>query len=168
MVKNGKNLAAKRKSLPPDNSTGANRQKKTTSGNLTGGNPTLKQTTTNSSTEVIVIPDSPHKSSQDSSLLGPSSLRFASEPIVLDSTPEETHPVVTQPRSKIRPPALLCRSLSAFLITLAKVGYVQTSRKSLTEISPIIVAEQGSGSELLSTIDQDVQQALEDIDAEYI
>ena len=52
-------LARKRKSSPPQKSTRTNPQKTTTSGKLTGGNPTLIQTTTNSSTEVFVIPDSP-------------------------------------------------------------------------------------------------------------
>ena len=127
-------LAGKKKSLSAKKSTRANPQKKKTSGNMTGGNPTLTQKTTNLSTEVIVTPDSPQKSSPDSSLTGPSSFGSASEPIVatqsrstirlrrivgssfgsayepmlLDSTLEETPPVATQPRSKIRPPAFLC------------------------------------------------------------
>ena len=167
-MESGHILAGKRKSSPPQKSTRANPQKKTTSGKLTGGNPTLIQTTTNSSTEVIVIPDSPQKSCQDSSLPGPSSFGSALEPILLESTPEETHPVATQPTSTIRPPAFLCWSPSEFLIPLAKSGYVHTSRKSPTGKSPIIVAEQDSGSEISSTIDQNVQQALEEFDAEYI
>ena len=139
---------------------------KNTSGKLTGGNPTLIQTTTNSSTEVIVIPEIPQKSSQDSSLPEPSSSGSALEPILLDSTPEETHPVATQPRSTIRPPTFLCWSPSGFLIPLAKLGYVQISRKSSIGNSPIKVAEQDSGSEILSTINQGVQQALEEFDAD--
>ena len=135
---------------------------------LTGGNPTLIQTTTNSSTEAIVIPDSPQKSSQDSSLPGPSSFESALEPLFLDSTPDETHHVATQPRSTIRQPAFLRWSPSDFLIPLANSWYVQTSRKSSTGKSPIIVAEQDTGSEISSTIDQDIQHALEEFDAEYI
>ena len=167
-LENGHNLAGKRESSPPQKSTRASPQKKTTSGKLTGGNPTLIQRTTNSSTEVIVISDSPQKSSQDSSIPGPSSFASALEPTKLDSTPEETHSVATQPRSTIRPPAFLCWSPSDFLIPLAKSGYVQTSRKSPTRKSPIIVADQGSGSKISSTIDQDVQQGFEEFDAEYI
>ena len=143
-------------------------EKKTTSGKLTGGNPTLIQTTTNSSTEVVVIPDSPQKSSHDSSLPGPSSFGSALELILLDSTPEETHSVAIQPRSTIRRPAFLCWSPSDFLIPLAKSGFVQTSRKFPTGKSPIIVAEQDSGSEISSILDQDLQQALEELDADYI
>ena len=87
----------KRKSSPPQKSTRANPQKKTTSGKLTGGNPTLIEMTTNSSTEVIVIPDSPQKSSQDSSLPGPSSIGSALDPILLENTPEETHLLPASP-----------------------------------------------------------------------
>ena len=54
-------LAGKGKTSPPKKSTRANHQKNTTSGNSTCGNPTSTQTSTNSSTEVIVIPDSPQK-----------------------------------------------------------------------------------------------------------
>ena len=163
-LEKGHILAGKMKSSPPKNSTRANPQKKTTSGNLTGGNPTRTQTITKSLTEVIVIPDFPQKSSDDSSLPGPSSFGSTLEPIVLD-TPEERHPVATQPRSTFRPPALLCWSPSDFLIPLPNSGDVQTSRKSPTEKSPIIVAEQDSGSEISSTIDQDVQQEIEKFDA---
>ena len=59
--------AGKRKSSPPKKSTRANPQKKTTSANLTCGNATATQTTEKSSTEVIVIPDSPQKMSSSSS-----------------------------------------------------------------------------------------------------
>ena len=48
--------------------------------------------------------------------------------------------------NQTRPPAFLCWSPSDFLIPVAKSGYVQTSRKSPTGKSPIIVAEQDSGS----------------------
>ena len=117
-------LAGKRKSSPPQKSTRANPQKKLTSGKLTGGNPTLIQKTTYSSTEVIVIPDNPQISSQDSSFPGPSSFGSALDPILLDSIQEETHPVATQPRSTIRLPAFLCWSPSDFLIPLAKSVYI--------------------------------------------
>ena len=149
ILQNGHILAQK--------SSRANPQKKTTSGNLTGGNSTLRQTITNSSAEVIVIPDSPEKLSQDSSLPGPPSFGSALEPRVLDSTPEETHPVATQPTSTIRPPAFLCWLPSDFLVPLAESGYVETSRTSFTEKSPIIVAEHDSGSEISWTIYQHVQ-----------
>ena len=167
-MENGHILAGKRKSSPFQKSTRSNPQKRTTSGNLTGGNATLIQTTTKLSTEVIVIPDSPQKLSQDNSLPVPSSSGSALDPILLDSTPKETHHVVTQPRSTIRPPAFLCWSPSDFLISLGKLGYVQTSLKSPTVKSPIIVAEQDSGSEKSSKIDQDVQQASEEFDDKYI
>ena len=69
--------------------------------------------------------------------------------------------VATQPWSTIY-------QLSCAGHLLAKSGYFQTSRKSPNGRSPIIVAEQVSGSEKSSTIDQDVQQALQEFDAEYI
>ena len=65
--------AGKRKSSPPKKSTRANPQKMTTCGNPTRDeNPTSTQTNTNSSQEVIVIPESSQKlsgSSSSSSLL---------------------------------------------------------------------------------------------------
>ena len=134
-------LDAKRKSSLLQKSTRANPQKKTTSGNLTGGNPTLIQTTTNSSTESIVIPDSPQKYSQDSSFPGHSIFGSALEPKVLDSTPEETHPLATQLRSTVVPPAFFCWSPSHFFNPKVKSGYVQTSRKSPNGKLFIIVAE---------------------------
>ena len=48
------------------------------------------------------VPSGPLFATQASSLPGPSS-SGASEPILLDNTPEETPPVATQPRSTIRP-----------------------------------------------------------------
>ena len=42
-LENGHKLAGKKKPSPPKNSTRANHQKKTTSGNFTGGNPILTQ-----------------------------------------------------------------------------------------------------------------------------
>ena len=167
-LQKGHILAGKSKPSPPQKSSRANPQNKTTSANFTGGNPTLIQTITNSSTGVIVVPDCPQKLSKDSSLPGPPSFGSALEPIVLDSTSEETHPVATQPTSTVRPPAFLCWSPSDFLVPLAKLGYVQTSRISPTGKSPIIVAEHGSGSEISSTIDQAVQHVLEEFDSDYI
>ena len=85
--------------------------------------------------------------------------RIRSRPNIAGKHTRGNAPVASQPRSTIRPPAFMCWSPSDVLIPLAKLGCVQTSRKSPTGKTPIIVAEQDSGSEI-SSIDQDVPQAL--------